>query len=122
MNYYLDVLTKKYAVFEGRARRMEFWMFVLFNFIAIVVLSLVDAIIGIPILAPLYSLAVLIPSIAVTVRRLHDIDFVGWWFFISFVPAVGGLILLVFMVLPGTPGDNRFGSNPKGNPPPAQPV
>ncbi|MCC5885858.1 MAG: DUF805 domain-containing protein [Gammaproteobacteria bacterium] len=112
MNWYLDVL-KKYAVFEGRARRMEFWMFALFHIIAIVLLGIVDALIGTPILAPLYSLAVLIPSIAVTVRRLHDIDYVGWWFFIAFVPVVGGLILLIFMVLPGTAGNNRFGSNPK---------
>ncbi|TVS14813.1 MAG: DUF805 domain-containing protein [Gammaproteobacteria bacterium] len=113
MNWYLDVLKYKYAKFDGRARRMEFWMFALFNFIIAVVLGVVDAVLGLAILGPLYGLAVLIPSIALGVRRLHDIDYAGWWILLGFIPVVGVIILLIFFVLPGTIGDNRFGSNPK---------
>ena len=119
MSWYLEVL-KKYAVFGGRARRREYWFFVLFNTIITLVLVAVDAAIGtfssssnIGILSGIYSLAVLIPTIAVAVRRLHDIDRTGWWVLISLIPIIGGLVLLVFAVLDGTPGTNRFGPNPK---------
>ena len=120
MSWYLEVL-KKYAVFSGRARRAEYWYFVLFNIIVAVVLSLIDTLLGTfnimqgdGLLSGLYALAVLIPTLAVTVRRLHDIDRTGWWIFINLIPLIGFIVLLVFAVTDGTPGSNRYGPNPKG--------
>ena len=120
MSWYLEVL-KKYAVFSGRARRAEYWYFVLFNIIVAVVLSLIDTLLGtfnfmqgVGLLSGLYALAVLIPTLAVTVRRLHDIDRTGWWIFINLIPLIGFIVLLVFAVTGGTPGSNRYGPNPKG--------
>lgn len=114
MNWYLDVL-KKYAVFEGRARRKELWMFVLFNAIVLIALSLVEAIVGGPgILSGLYSLAVLIPSLAVGARRLHDTGRSGWWQLIALVPFIGTIVLIVFFVADSQPGTNQYGPNPKG--------
>ena len=113
MNYYLDVL-KKYAVFSGRARRKEYWMFFLFNIIIGFAIGLVEGFLGtMGILAIMYTLGVLIPGLAVAVRRLHDTDRSGWWLLIAFVPIIGGIILLVFMVSDSQPGENRFGPNPK---------
>src|SRR5258706_4153596 len=113
MNWYLQAL-KKYAVFSGRARRKEYWFFFLFNLIASMVLSAVDVAVGtMGILSIIYGLALLIPSIAVGVRRMHDIDRSGWWLLIAFVPFIGVIVLLVFALLPGTAGDNRFGPDPK---------
>ena len=114
MNWYLGCW-KKYAEFSGRARRQEFWMFVLFNFLASVALGFVDGILGTSCaLGGLYSLAVLIPSLAVGVRRLHDTDRSGWWLLLPLIPLVGGIILLVFFCIESKPGANRFGANPKG--------
>jgi uncharacterized membrane protein YhaH (DUF805 family) len=113
MNWYLEVL-KKYAVFRGRARRREYWYFVLFNLIISIILIIIDYMINSSILVTLYSLGVLIPSIAVTVRRLHDTDRRGWWIFISLIPIIGAIVLLIFMVLDSQKGENRFGPNPKG--------
>src|SRR6266581_1199955 len=113
MNWYLDVL-KKYAVFSGRARRKEFWMFYLFYLIIVVVLGIVEWMIGIPaVLTGIYTLALIVPTIAVTVRRLHDTGRTGWWWFIWLVPVIGGIVLLVFLVLDSQPGDNEYGPNPK---------
>ena len=119
MNWYLEVL-KKYAVFDGRARRMEYWMFILFNLIISVVLVIIDSLIGTIIrqagfglLQGLYDLAVLIPSIAVTVRRLHDTGRTGWWILIGLIPVIGGIVLLIFMLLDSEPGENQYGPNPK---------
>jgi uncharacterized membrane protein YhaH (DUF805 family) len=115
MNWYLDVL-KKYAVFTGRARRKEYWYFFLITLIISIILSLLDGSFGdggMGILTTLYSLAVLIPGIAVSVRRLHDIGRSAWWLLIGLVPFLGGIVLLVFMVLDSTPGENQFGPNPK---------
>ena len=112
MNWYMAVL-KKYADFSGRARRKEFWMFVLFNFIIAVVLGVVDSMIGIPVLGLIYTLGVLIPSIAVGARRLHDIGRTGWWQLIAFVPFIGVIVLIIFFVLDSNPGDNQYGPNPK---------
>jgi uncharacterized membrane protein YhaH (DUF805 family) len=119
VNWYLEVL-KKYTVFTGRARRKEYWFFVLFNVLILVLLVMVDGLIGtlneeagIGLFSGLYSLAVLIPGIAVLVRRLHDIDRTGWWALIGLVPFVGGIVLLVLAALDSTPGENRFGPNPK---------
>jgi uncharacterized membrane protein YhaH (DUF805 family) len=126
MQWYLKAL-KQYADFHGRARRTEFWMFVLVNVVISIVLGIVDTAAGTAdafaaggmasyspgILGTIYGLAVLIPSIAVTVRRLHDTDRSGWWFFIQLIPIVGGIVILVFACLEGTRGPNRFGADPK---------
>jgi uncharacterized membrane protein YhaH (DUF805 family) len=119
VSWYLEAL-KKYAVFSGRARRMEYWYFVLFNVIVAFVLALIDALLGTTtgvssfgLLSGLYSLAVLIPTLAVLVRRLHDIDRTGWWILINLIPLVGTIVLLVFALMPGTPGSNQYGPDPK---------
>jgi uncharacterized membrane protein YhaH (DUF805 family) len=113
MNGYLATL-KKYADFSGRARRTEYWMFFLFNLIIAIVLGVIDTVIGSPgIIGLIFALAILVPAIAVGVRRLHDTDRSGWWLLIAFVPLIGGLVLLVFFVLDGTPGQNKYGANPK---------
>jgi uncharacterized membrane protein YhaH (DUF805 family) len=113
MNWYISTL-KKYADFGGRARRTEYWMFVLFNVIVSFVLAGVDMLIGgFGILSGLYGLAVLIPSLAVSVRRLHDTGRTGWWLLIGFVPVIGVIVLLVFAVLDSEPGSNDYGPNPK---------
>lgn len=126
MNWYLEVIKNNYANFSGRARRKEYWMFTLVNTIIITVLyailiSSVDMNTGemnslgsiAGIIIGIYSLAIIIPSLAVTIRRFHDQDKSGWMFLLAFIPAVGGLIVFVFMCLEGTKGDNRFGPDPK---------
>lgn len=119
MNWYLEVL-KKYAVFSGRARRKEYWFFILFHLIISFVLGFVDGLVGtfnadlgLGLLGGIYALAVIIPSIAVSVRRLHDTDRSGWWILICLVPIIGAIVLLVFMVLDSKPGENRYGPYPK---------
>ena len=120
MSWYFEVL-KKYAVFGGRARRKEFWYFALFNVIVGILLAVVDAAIGtfntdsgFGLLSGIYSLAILIPSIAVSVRRLHDIGRSGWWILIALIPLIGTIVLLVFNVQDSQPGENQYGPNPKG--------
>ncbi len=112
MNWYLAVL-KKYFVFSGRARRKEYWMFALINFLIMIGLTIIDGVLGTMVLGMIYSLAVLIPGIAVTFRRLHDIGKSGWWLLLLLVPFVGVIVILVFMFLAGEEGDNQYGSNPK---------
>lgn len=121
MKWFLDAMTKNYATFEGRARRKEYWLFVLFCWLAVVALLIVDDIIGtinekvgVGLLSGLFVLAALIPALAVTVRRLHDTNRSGWWILIKLIPVVGALVLLVFTVQDSQPGANRFGPNPKG--------
>ena len=119
MNWYLKVI-RQYADFSGRARRKEYWMFVLFNVIfAILALSL-DVVLGTAMEASffgvfygLYCLFVLLPALAVGVRRLHDTGRSGWWILISFIPVIGGIWYFVLMVLDGDPGENQYGENPK---------
>jgi len=119
MNWYLQAL-KKYAVFEGRARRKEFWYFILFYFIIGIVLGYIDLMVGtfnegwgLGILSGLFLLAMIIPDIAVTVRRLHDTDRSGWWWLIAFIPIIGAIWLIVLLVLDGTAGQNQYGPDPK---------
>jgi uncharacterized membrane protein YhaH (DUF805 family) len=118
MNGYLTAL-KKYAVFSGRARRSEYWGFVLINFIIGVVLSVIrlaansDALVYVLLV---YELAVLIPALAVAVRRLHDSGRSGGWIFISLIPFIGPIWLLVLLLLDGTIGPNDHGPNPRINP------
>jgi len=115
MNWYLDVL-RKYAVFDGRARRQEFWMFVLINFIISSVLgSIGSQITFFSVLAGLYGLAVLVPSIAVGIRRMHDIGKPGIWILINLVPCVGFIWYLILCCKEGDPGTNAYGPNPKGD-------
>jgi|SaaInlV_130m_DNA_2_1039683.scaffolds.fasta_scaffold82169_1 uncharacterized membrane protein YhaH (DUF805 family) len=119
MNWYLEVL-KKYAVFGGRARRKEYWYFVLFNFLVQMVLAVIDAVTGsfspeagVGILGGIYTLAVLIPGLAVAVRRLHDTDHSAWWLLIAFVPLIGIIVLIVFLATDSKPEENQYGVNPK---------
>ena len=119
MNWYLEVL-KKYAVFGGRARRREYWYFALFNILISIALAIIDGVTGtlsaeagIGLLGAFYALAVLIPGIAVSVRRLHDTNRSGWWLLIVLVPLIGAIVLLVFMVQDSQPGENQYGPNPK---------
>lgn len=114
MNWYLECW-KKYVDFSGRARRTEYWMFVLFNALAAFAIAIVDNLLGLcGALGGLYSLAALLPGLAVLVRRLHDTDRSGWMVLIALIPFVGAIILLVFLCGDSRPGDNRFGPNPKG--------
>jgi uncharacterized membrane protein YhaH (DUF805 family) len=112
MQWYLKVI-KNYVGFQGRARRKEYWMFVLISFIISAVLSIVESIADLStFLSGLYSLAVLLPSLAVGVRRLHDTGRSGWWLLISLIPLIGTIILIVFMCQ-DSEEDNTYGQNPK---------
>ncbi|MFT3666502.1 DUF805 domain-containing protein [Piscinibacter sp.] len=114
MNWFVAVL-KKYADFSGRARRKEYWMFILIYVLIAVVVGFLDGMLGDKsILSGLLAIGLLLPSLAVTVRRLHDTDRSGWWILIGLVPAIGGIVLLVFTVLAGTPGSNQYGEDPLG--------
>ena len=112
MSWYLMVL-KKYVVFGERARRKEFWYFALISFIISVILSLIDTAIGMNVLGSIYGLAVLLPSIAVGARRLHDTGRTGWWLLIGFIPLVGTIILIIFFAIDSQPGENKYGPSSK---------
>ena len=114
MEWYLRVIKENYANFNGRARRKEYWMFFLFNMIFIFVAAMIDLALGtFPLLYVIYGLAVIVPSIAVFVRRLHDTGKSGWWFFIALIPFIGGIWLLVLMCIDGDAGANSYGPSPK---------
>jgi uncharacterized membrane protein YhaH (DUF805 family) len=119
-----DVFTayKRIFDFQGRAGRQEYWLFFLVYIVQLVVAMLIDRLVfgtgpgqGVPVLYLLTILANLIPALSVGIRRLHDTNRSGWWMLIGLIPLLGGLVLLVFYVLPGTPGSNRFGP-PAGTP------
>lgn len=118
MNHYKNAL-KKYADFRTRARRSEYWYFTLMNAVFVLILSLLDAVLGfgsedtLGIFGGLYSLFVIIPSIAVCIRRLHDIGKSGWWICIAIIPFIGALILFIFAIRDSQPGANQYGPNPK---------
>jgi len=124
MNWYLDAW-KNYINFQGRARRKAYWMFVLFNLIALVVLRFIEGAVGLSgqngygILTGLYTLAIILPLIALAVRRLHDTGRSGWWILIGLVPLIGPIVLIVFYVTDSQPGTNQYGPNPKESAPPA---
>jgi uncharacterized membrane protein YhaH (DUF805 family) len=115
MHWYLQVL-RSYADFNGRSRRSEYWHFLLVNLIVALVLGFADfvvrKIVGFGLLGTIYALAVLVPGIAVSIRRLHDTDRSGWWLLLAFVPIIG-LVLIWFMAEEGSAGTNRYGQNPK---------
>jgi uncharacterized membrane protein YhaH (DUF805 family) len=108
------VLTK-YVDFNGRARRSEYWYFVLFNLLVNFVVGIVVNLTGLTFLSYIVSLALLLPGLGVCVRRLHDIG-KGWaWILLALIPLVGAIILIVFYCQDSQPGDNQYGPNPKGN-------
>jgi len=113
---YMAVL-KKYAQFDGRSRRAEYWQFFLANIIVAIIISLLNLIPVVGeiawILSVLYSLAVFVPGLAVCIRRLHDINKPWHWMFFSCIPVVGGIWFIVLLATEGTKGDNQFGSDPK---------
>ncbi len=121
MNYFIDCLTKKYACFSGRARRKEYWLFVLFNFIVAFVVGFIGGVLAgatgveaFAYLGAIYNLAVLLPGFGVFVRRMHDIGRSGWWWLIAFIPIIGAIVLIIFCCLDSQPGENQYGPNPKG--------
>jgi uncharacterized membrane protein YhaH (DUF805 family) len=120
MDWFLGAL-RKYAVFEGRARRREYWFYVLFVVVISVVLTIADMMLGLydaasgaGLLSCVFGLAVLIPSLAVGARRLHDTGRSGWWLLIGLIPLIGAIVLIVFFLLDSQPGTNPYGPNPKG--------
>lgn len=119
MQWFMTAL-QKWADFSSRARRREYWFFVLGYLVIFIVLAIVDAMVGlldattgIGVLSGIFALAMLIPSISVGVRRLHDTNRSGWWLLIGLIPVIGAIVLLVFYLFDSQPGDNRFGPNPK---------
>ncbi len=119
MKWYLHVL-KNYANFKGRARRKEYWMFFLFNMIFAIIASKLDNLLGttnpqmgIGIIYALYNLAVLVPSLAVLVRRLHDIGKSGWMLLVGLIPIVGIIWLFILLIKEGMTEENQYGMNPK---------
>lgn len=116
MHWYVGVW-QKFAEFGGRARRTEYWTFFLINIVVSAALGLVDTVLGsIGILSGLYGLAVLIPGLAVAVRRLHDTGRSGLWVLMGFVPVIGTIFVLVLLALEGTRGPNQYGADPRGVP------
>ncbi len=113
MNWYLKVL-KQYADFNGRARRKEYWMFVLFNTIFAFLAISIDNLAGTNgLFYLLYGLAVFVPGLAVGVRRLHDVGKSGWMLFIALIPIIGSIWLIVLMATDSNVGGNEYGQNPK---------
>ncbi|MBQ11402.1 MAG: hypothetical protein CMJ45_07625 [Planctomyces sp.] len=113
MNWYLAVI-KQYAVFSGRSRRQEYWMFTLINVIVSIVLRVVDEIVGSPgAIQGIYAIALFLPSLGVAIRRLHDTGHSAWWIFIPLVPIIGVIIMIIFLAKDSEPGENRYGPNPK---------
>lgn len=118
MNWYVKVL-KQFFDFIGRARRKEYWMFILFHVLALVAAAVIDTVagIGMPGMGPVYlvyALVTFIPGLGAAVRRLHDTDRSGWWILLSLIP-LAGLVVLVFLALEGSRGTNRFGADPKAD-------
>lgn len=111
MNYFIGAF-KKYADFNGRARRKEYWMFILFYIIFYIAAAIIDSVIAMPLATSIFSLALLVPSCSIAARRLHDIGRSGWWQLIILLPIIGMIILLVFLVKDSNE-ENDYGENPK---------
>ena len=123
MEYFKNCILKHYIDFNGRASRREFWFYVLFQAIVIILASIVggalDYVLGRSgVLSSAFTMIVvlglIVPNLAVSIRRLHDIGKSGWFILISLVPVIGGIILIIFSLLDSQPGSNAYGPNPKG--------
>ena len=106
--YFWDVIAKHYFDFKGREGRKVFWLFTLNTFIINLILGIISS----GILSTIFTLAIFFPSLGISVKRLHDINFSGWWLLIGFIPFIGAIALIVLACLPGTNGDNKYGSYP----------
>jgi len=111
INVWKTVVTERYAQFDGRAGQGEYWWFVLVNVIIGVGLVVLTSVISVIffLLYILFGLAMIVPGLAAAVRRLHDTDKSGWMLLVSLIPLVGGIIVLVFLAMAGTAGDNKYG-------------
>ncbi|HXC55683.1 MAG TPA: DUF805 domain-containing protein [Rhizomicrobium sp.] len=115
INWFMKVVTQHYFDFNGRARRAEFWWYILVYLIIAIVLNVIDGMVHLNgILGGLFGLALLLPSLGVMVRRLHDTNRSGWWYFIILVPLVGIVLLIIWFAAEGTKGPNTYGPDPKG--------
>lgn len=113
MNGYLNTF-RKYAVFSGRARRREYWTFIIVNMLIVLLLSRIDQALGSHnALGVIFGLVAFLPALAVAVRRLHDTDRSGWWLLFGLLPLVGALVLLFFKTRNGDAGSNQYGADPK---------
>jgi len=112
-DWYLKCVKGHYADFEGRARRTEYWMFFLVNVIIGFVIGFIGEAVHLSILGTLYSLAVLIPGLAVGARRLHDTGRSGWWLLVGLIPLIGWIWLIVLFAIEGDKGSNQYGPDPK---------
>lgn len=120
MDWFLDAFKYKYLDFTGRARRTEYWMFMLFHFLIIILLAVLSAVLGDigvstvgTFLLVVYILMSFLPALALTVRRLHDTGRSGWYYLLNFIPYVGGIIIFIFTVMDSELGHNNWGPNPK---------
>ncbi len=119
MNWYLKAL-KQYTVFRGRARRKEYWFFLLFQVLFLIIAALLDTVLGINFqgkrFGPLYivvAIVQILPGLAVSVRRLHDVGKSGWFLLLNLIPIIGGFWLLILVCRDSMPGENQYGPNPK---------
>jgi uncharacterized membrane protein YhaH (DUF805 family) len=119
MNLAIECVTKKFATFSGRARRKEYWLYILLYLILLFVAIVIDVLIGtydeasgLGAISGILSLVFIIPSMAVSIRRLHDTERVGWWVLISFIPILGSIWFVILMCLKGTDGVNHYGPDP----------
>ena len=126
-NYFIGTIKNKYASFDGRSTRSEYWYFVLFYVLISIIFTLIDTTVINPsllnmtpeeaskggLLAGIFALALILPQIALGVRRLHDIGKSGWWYLIVLIPILGALVLLFFFVTDSQSGENKYGPNPK---------
>lgn len=117
MNYY-SICLSRFAGFSGRARRREYWTFVLVNCLIALLLLTLGLAFGEDspasnIMVTIFYLIMLVPNLSVSVRRLHDIGKSGWYMFLSLIPLIGGLILLIWSLMDSEPGENQYGKNPK---------
>lgn len=115
----IRVVFSKYVTFDGRARRSEYWYWALFTVLVSIVTSILDAVVGTSydtgggLINTIVGLALLLPGLAVAIRRLHDTGRVGWWVLIGIIPVIGWIVLIVFFVFDSKPGENKYGPSPK---------
>lgn len=115
INWFMKVVTQHYFDFNGRARRAEFWWYIVVYMVLAIIVNVIDSMVHLGgLLGGLLSLALLLPNLGVAVRRLHDTNRSGWWILIALVPLVGIVLLIIWYAAEGTKGPNTYGPDPKG--------